>query len=141
MTAAALRPDGLLGAYVWDYDGKMEMMRYFWDAARAIDSSTTDLDEGRRFPMCQPEPLRTLLAAAGLKEVNVEAVDIPTKFANFDEYWNPFLGGQGAAPAYAATLSEERKAQLREHLRLSLPFEPDGSIRLRARAWVAKGRR
>jgi len=139
--AAALRPSGLLGVYVWDYGGRMEMMRYFWEAARHVDPAAADLDESRRFPMCRPEPLRALFGTTGLKEVNVEAVDILTTFANFDEYWNPFLGGQGAAPAYAATLSEERKAQLREHLRLSLPLEPDGSIRLVARAWAAKGRR
>jgi SAM-dependent methyltransferase len=137
----ALRPGGLLGVYVWDYDGKMDMLQYFWDAARSTDPTAADLDEGRRFPMCRPEPLRALLSAAGLQDVAVEAIDISTTFADFDEYWRPFLGGQGAAPAYVATLSEERQAQLREQLRASLPFEPDGSIRLRARAWAAKGRR
>lgn len=139
--AAALRPGGLLGVYVWDYDGKMEMLRYFWDAARSIEPAAVDLDEGRRFPMCQPEPLRALLSGAGLTDVAVEAINISTTFAEFDEYWCPFLGGQGAAPAYAATLSEERKSQLREQLRLNLPIEADGSIRLVARAWGARGRR
>lgn len=27
------RPGGTVAAYVWDYAGKMELMRYFWDAA------------------------------------------------------------------------------------------------------------
>jgi hypothetical protein len=126
---------------VWDYDGKMDMLRYFWDAARSIEPTAADLDEGRRFPMCHPEPLQALLSAAGLRDVAVKAIDVSTTFADFDEYWRPFLGGQGAAPAYAATLSEERTAQLREQLRLSLPIEADGSIRLGARAWAAKGRR
>jgi SAM-dependent methyltransferase len=139
--AAALRPGGLLGVYVWDYDGKMDMMRYFWDAAASIDPAGAELDEGRRFPVCRPEPLRALLSAAGFADVAVEAIDISTTFADFDDYWRPFLGGQGAAPAYVATLSEERTAQLREQLRLRLPFEADGSIRLGARAWAAKGRR
>lgn len=139
--AAALRPGGLLGVYVWDYDGKMDMMRYFWDAARSIEPAAAGLDEGRRFPMCHPEPLQALFSGADLRDVGVEAIDISTTFADFDEYWRPFLGGQGAAPAYAATLSEEHTARLREQLRLSLPIEADGSIRLGARAWGAKGRR
>ena len=27
------RPGGTVAAYVWDYAGKMELTRYFWDAA------------------------------------------------------------------------------------------------------------
>src|SRR6185503_18244160 len=27
------RDNGMICAYVWDYGGKMEMIRYFWDAA------------------------------------------------------------------------------------------------------------
>lgn len=135
----ALRPGGVLGVYVWDYGGKMEMMRYFWDAARHVDPAAGDLDEARRFPLCQPEPLQALLTAAGLEDVAAEAIDVATPFAGFDDYWTPFLGGQGAAPAYAATLSEEQRARIRERLRRSLPFQPDGSIQLIARAWAAKG--
>jgi trans-aconitate methyltransferase len=139
--AAALRPGGLLGVYVWDYGGRMEMIRYFWEAARAVDSAMAGLDEAQRFPMCRPGPLRALLSAAGLAEVAAVAIDIATTFADFDAYWSPFLGGQGAGPAYAATLSQAHRAELREHLQRTLPFEPDGSIRLVARAWAAKGRR
>ena len=35
--ARAVRPEGVVAAYVWDYAGKMELMRYFWDAAVALD--------------------------------------------------------------------------------------------------------
>jgi SAM-dependent methyltransferase len=139
--AAALRPGGVLSVYVWDYGGKMEMMRYFWDAAATVDPAGAGLDEARRFPMCRPEPLRALLSAARLAGVTVEPIDITTTFADFDDYWRPFLGGQGAAPAYAATLTEERRTELREHLRRTVPYQPDGSIRLIARAWAAKGHR
>ena len=139
--AGALRPGGLLGAYVWDYEGKMEMLRFFWDAASYVDPTMADLDEGRRFPMCRPEPLRALISAADLDDVDVEGVEVSTTFAGFDEYWTPFLGGQGAAPAYLATLSEDQRVRIREHLRHTLPFEADDSIRLVARAWAAKGRR
>ena len=48
-----VRPGGIVAGYVWDYAGKMELMRHFWDAAVALDPGSTDLDEGRRFPICQ----------------------------------------------------------------------------------------
>jgi hypothetical protein len=50
-----------------------------------------------------------------------------------------FLGGQGPAPSYVMSLSEEKRVQLRERLRDSLPFAIDGSIPLVARAWAVRG--
>jgi SAM-dependent methyltransferase len=132
---------GVVAAYVWDYAGKMQLMRHFWNAASALDPAAAGLDEGRRFPICKPEPLRELFQAAGLQEVAVRAIDIATDFQDFDDYWSPFLGGQGPAPSYAMSLSEERRAALRERLRTSLPLALDGSIPLVARAWAVRGRR
>ena len=42
-------PGGTIAAYVWDYAGKMELMRHFWDAAVELDPKVRDLDEGVRF--------------------------------------------------------------------------------------------
>jgi SAM-dependent methyltransferase len=134
------RPDGVVAAYVWDYAGGMQLMRRFWDAAADLDPAARELDEGRRFPLCRPEPLRELFTGAGLADVAVEEIVVPTVFADFDDYWTPFLGGTGPAPAYAVLLPEPDRDALRESLRSRLPAEPDGSIRLTARAWSARGR-
>jgi SAM-dependent methyltransferase len=136
--ARVTRPGGTLAAYVWDYAGKMELMRAFWDAAVALDPAAAALDEGLRFPLCRPEALAQLFTSAGLQEVATVALDVPTPFASFDDYWQPFLGGQGPAPAYAMSLDEAAKARLRERLRRSLPARPDGSIALTARAWAVR---
>jgi SAM-dependent methyltransferase len=134
------RPGGTVAAYVWDYAGKMELMRYFWDAAAALDPKAQD--EGPRFAFCQPDPLQALFEQAGLQAVQVQAIDVPTVFRDFDDYWSPFLGGQGPAPAYAMSLSEADRAALRERIRAALP-QPrgDGCIELMARAWAVRGRR
>ncbi|MBI1736035.1 MAG: class I SAM-dependent methyltransferase [Candidatus Rokubacteria bacterium] len=129
---------GIVAVYVWDYAQDMQLMRRFWDAAVELDPAAAELDEARRFPMCQPEPLAELCEQAGLAVVDVRAIDVPTVFRDFDDYWTPFLGGQGPAPGYCMSLSEERRVALREHIRARLPFEPDGSIHLIARAWAAK---
>jgi len=134
-----VRPGGTVAAYVWDYAGEMQLMRWFWDAVAALHSDGPDLDEAHRFPLCRPEPLERLFQAAGLKSVGVRSIDVPTVFRDFDDYWGPFLGGQGAAPSYAMSLSEQRRVALREHLRASILTAADGSIRLIARAWAVRG--
>ena len=119
----------------------MQLIRHFWDAAVTLDPNASDLDEGRRFPICQPDPLKQIFDAAGLRNVEVRPIEISTDFKDFDDYWSPFLGGQGPAPSYAMSLSEEGRAALREQIRASLPIAPDGSIQLVARAWAVKGMR
>jgi hypothetical protein len=117
----------------------MAMLRHFWDAATALAPAAAGLDEGRRFPLCQPEPLRELWSHAGLDVIEVEAIEIPTVFADFDDYWRPFLGGQGPAPGYVMSLPPEHRSALRDLLRTRLPRDPDGSIPLTAKAWAVKG--
>lgn len=132
--------NGTIAAYVWDYAGKMELMRYFWDAAVELDAEAAQLDEGARFPLCRPGALEALFTGAGLTAVDVVAIDIATLFSGFDDYWQPFLGGQGPAPAYAMSLDESARTRLRERVRARVPTEANGSIRLTARAWAIRAR-
>ena len=133
-----LRPGGTVAAYVWDYAAGMEFLRAFWDEATATDGRAAALDEGRRFPLCSPPALRALFEAAGLTQVDTGAVEIETRFADFDDYWEPFLHGTGPAPAFVASLEAPARDELRERLRRRLP-SPGGAIRLRARAWSVRG--
>ncbi|HSR26090.1 MAG TPA: class I SAM-dependent methyltransferase [Candidatus Eisenbacteria bacterium] len=130
---------GTVAAYVWDYADGMGLVRVFWDAAGDLDPRARALDEGARFSLCRPGPLADLFAAA-LGSVQVRAIEVPTLFRDFDDYWLPFLGGQGPAPAYAASLDRPDLDRLRERIRSRLVVEADGSIRLTARAWAASGR-
>jgi len=131
---------GTIAAYVWDYACKMEFMRHFWDVAVAMSSAARTLDEGNRFPLCRPEALERLFRGAGLTDVHVRPIDVPTQFADFDDFWGPFLGGQGPAPSYVMSLDEATRDELRDRLRRRLPVESDGSIALIARAWAIRGR-
>lgn len=133
------KPGGVVGAYVWDYAERMRMLRLFWDAAVAVDPAVADLDEGLRFAVCRPEPLRALFEGAGLAEVVVEPLDLPMVFTSFDDLWRPFLGGQGSAPSYLATLAEDHLAAIADRLRATVPHGPDGSVPLTARAWAVRG--
>jgi SAM-dependent methyltransferase len=139
--ARATRAGGLVAAYVWDYAGGMELIRCFWDAAAALDPSAVELDEGRRFGLCRPEPLAGVFQDAGLVEVRTRPIEVATRFRDFDDYWTPFLGGQGPAPGYATSLRAEQRGALREELRGRLPVAQDGGISLVARAWAVRGSR
>ena len=114
-------------------------MRRFWDAAVALDPPALELDEGRRFSGARPGPLVELFESVGLTQVRVLAIDVPTVFKDFDDYWTPFLGGQAPAPGYCMSLTEERRTALRERIRATIPIKPDGSIHLIARAWAVRG--
>ena len=137
--ARVTRPGGAVAAYVWDYAGRMEFMRVFWDVAAELDLAASELDEGRRFPLCRPDALADLFARAGLARIETRPIDIPTHFRDFDDYWTPFLGGQGPAPSYVMALDVPRRDALRDALRARLPIAADGAIRLVARAWAVRG--
>ena len=140
--ARVLRAPGELALYVWDYAGTMEMMSHFWNAALAVDPNVGELNEARRFLDCRPEALRQMFLNAGsLCAIDTAGIEVPMVFGDFDDYWTPFLGGQGPAPTYCASLSENMRSELRDHLRNSLPIEPDGTISMTAKAWAVRGRK
>ncbi len=143
LTLAELRritvPGGTIAAYVWDYAGHVQFMRYFWDAAVRLDPKARDKDEGIRFPICQPEPLIELFENAGSRDVIVEPIDIPTPFSDFDDYWAPFLSGIAPAPGYCMSLDKEHRERLKNLLRETLPTDAGGRILLAARAWAVRG--
>lgn len=135
------RPGGTVAAYVWDYADGMQFLRFFWDAASSLDPAASELDEGRgRFQLCQPDPLAALFSHAGLADVATTAIEVAHVFASFDDYWLPFLAGQGPAGTYLVGLPREGQDALANELRARLPAAGDGSIRLTARAWAVRGR-
>lgn len=130
---------GTVSACVWDYAGRMDLLRCFWDAAAAVDPAARELDEGERFPVCRPDALADLFRKGGLGEVRCGPIEIPTPFAGFDDYWRSFLGGTGPAPSYVATLDDERRTAMARKLEEALRRRPGGTIALTARAWAVRG--
>ncbi|WP_438853850.1 class I SAM-dependent methyltransferase [Agromyces sp. M3QZ16-3] len=143
--ARVAAPGALVAAYVWDYAEGMQMLRTFWDVAADVDAGSVEFDEARRFPLCRPEPLRQLWSGApgmDLESVRVKSIEIPMVFADFDDLWQPFLGGQGPAPTYLQSTTDATRTAVHDGMREATAWgcRPDGSIMLRARAWVVVGR-
>jgi len=138
--ARVAKPGGAVGLYLWDFDGEMQMLRYFWNAATAIDPGADEADDDERFAICKPDRLAAALRRIGLSDITVRAIDVPTRFCDFDDYWTPFSRGTAPAQKHVQSLSDERRTLLRERLRAMLPTAADGSIPLIARAWAGRGR-
>jgi SAM-dependent methyltransferase len=133
------RRGATIGIYVWDYPGDgLGFVRAFWDAAVALDPAASEFAENRRFPFCTPEGMSDLFVSAGLPPPGCTAIEIPTVFENFDDFWRPFTLGAGPAPGYCASLPEDRLRQLADRLRDTLPSRDDGAIPLKARAWALR---
>lgn len=135
----ACGPGAIVSACVWDYSEGMKFLRIFWDAAAHINRRAVTADEASRFPVCTYANLLELFRDAGLHDVTCAALHIPTLFRDFDDYWRPLTAGIGPAPAFVQTLDPDEQDRLRSTLRSRLPFAPDGSIPMEARAWAIRG--
>jgi SAM-dependent methyltransferase len=131
------RPGGHISAAVWDYGNRMRMLRIFWDAAVALDSSADRLDE-KHMPLCRKGELSELWSRGGLRKVEEVPLEFTMRFASFDDFWSPFLLGQGPAGAYVRHLPKTRVAALRKEVRRRLG-NPSAAFALPARMWAVRG--
>jgi len=133
------RTGGTVVAAVWDYGEGMQMLREFWDTVISLWPDADARDE-RHMPLSRAGELAMLWREAGLLDVSEQALAVPTRFLSFEDYWSPFLGGQGPAGAFVSGLSSEDRERLRTALRRRLLGEgPERSIALEARAWAVRG--
>ena len=130
-----VKSGGRIGATEWDQE--MRMSHLFWDAAVEQDPAAAQYDEGRR--LIGPDALRACYIGAGLQQVELIALDIDLAFKDFDDYSQPFLGGQGPAGPYVKSLAPDRREDLVARLRRRLGPGGDGSIRMVSRTWAVRG--
>lgn len=62
------------------------------------------------------------------------------RFRSFDDYWEPFLAGQGPAGTLVRRLAPDQRIALRDYVKLLLPEgAQQGAFELRGRAWAVRG--
>lgn len=127
------RPGGRVSACVWDHAGRTGPLTAFWEAALRRDPAVTD-ESG--LAGSAPGQLATLLAGAGLREVEERALTVRVDFATFQDWWEPFTLGVGPAGQHVAGLDDPARAELERMLRDELGAGP---FTLRASAWAATG--
>jgi SAM-dependent methyltransferase len=132
--ARVTRPGGVVGACTWDFSGGMKLLGIFWESVRALDpgageSETSAFDEAR---------LDALWRRTGLGDVEVDSLDVSSRYEDFDELWDTFLLGAGPGGQHLISQPPERQAAIREQYRSRLG-EPAGQFELEARAWAVRG--
>ncbi|RZZ81553.1 class I SAM-dependent methyltransferase [Pseudoxanthomonas winnipegensis] len=136
------RPGATVAAAVWDARGGFVAGRMFFDTAAALDPGAAQ-QRARNFtrPMTRPGELATAWREAGLVEVEQTQVGIRMAFADFEDYWSPYLGKDGPGAAYVSGLDAAARARLEAAMRAAyLDGEADGPRAYAALAWAVKGR-
>jgi hypothetical protein len=132
--ARVTRPGGMVAACVWDHAGGRGPLTAFWSAVRELDPAADDESD---LPGVREGHLFSLFTQAGLNPANVTTLTVRVRHASFDDWWRPFTLGVGPAGAYLAALPADRRTELREQCRCSLPRGP---VEVTATAWAVIGR-
>ncbi len=130
-----VRPGGIAAACTWDYGEGMQMLRAFWDVAKALEPDAPD-ESTMRYRTS--EELAELWRGAGFADVQTGSLVVETTYTGFDDFWEPITFGVGPAGAYYKQLGPERQAVLRDQLFDRLG-SPAGPFTLSARAGAARG--
>jgi SAM-dependent methyltransferase len=136
-----VQPGGVVAAAVWDFRGGLVFQRLFWDTAAGLDSDAGAARD-RLFsgPLALPDGLPMLWHDAGLALVERGSITIRMEYADFADYWEPLLGGQGPVGGYVEGLPPERRRLIEERVRAAfLSGAPDGPRSLTATAWAVRG--
>ena len=136
-----VQPGGTIAGAVWDFRGGLVFQRLFWDTAAGLDPAAGAARD-RLFSslLALPDGLPALWREAGLTAIERNSITIRMEYADFADYWEPLLGGQGPVGAYVESLTIERCRQIAERVRAAfLSGAPDGPRSLTATAWAVRG--
>jgi SAM-dependent methyltransferase len=136
------RPGGTVAAALWDFRGGLVFERMLWDVAVGIDPQARVVRD-RRFtsPLALPDRLAQLFRNEALTQVEQQSLTVRTDYADFDDYWQPLLGGQGPVGTYFANLAPDLRARIREAVfDAYCSGAADGPRSLTATAWAVRGK-
>jgi SAM-dependent methyltransferase len=128
------RRGGTVAACVWDHEGDGGPLTVFWRAVAMLDDGAAG-EAG--LAGAREGQLAALFHAAGLSDVEDDALSVVVEHQSLEEWWQPYTLGVGPAGAYVARLAPEQRDELRD---LCARMLPTGPFAVTARAWAARGR-
>jgi len=127
--ARVTRPEGLIGACVWDHAGGGGPLSVFWQAATDVDPNASPEAE---LPGTREGQLADLCSSAGLRDIRSTSITATVQFGSFDAWWEPFTLGVGPAGVYVGQLDDAGRDALRTRCEDLLPPAP---FEVAASAW------
>ena len=133
-----LRPRGVAAACVWDAFAGLPRVRMFWDVIAAIEPAAAGRRADGAFrQVSAPGDLTALFRTAGFTNVVETMLAIRMDFADFEDYWEPMMTGQGTIDEFVKAHGEARlKDAVREAY---LSGAPDGPRSFPAIALAVRG--
>ena len=79
-------------------------------------------------------------SSAELTEIELGSLTIRMDYAEFDDYWDPLLTGQGPVGSYVQGLNPDLRERVKAQVKTAyLSGAPDGPRSLTATAWAVRG--
>ncbi len=133
------RSGGIVAACEWDSGAGMEMFHILRDTLAAVHPQSGAQHSLRQY--AGESELLGLWQACGIEDAEEEALVVPLRFTDFDDFWIPFTEGPSGVLNRLNTLSPALREDFRRKLRHTLlDGKSDGPITLQARAWAVRGR-
>ena len=132
---------GVVAGAIWDFRGGLVYQRIFWDSAAAIDhAAAVARDRLFSHPLAQSSGLVDLWHEADLAEIELGSLTIRMDYADFADYWDPLLAGQGPVGFYVQSLEPDLREKVKAQVEKAyLSGAPDGPRSLTATAWAVRG--
>ena len=132
-------PGGAIAAAVWDSFGGLPHIRMLWDTAAALDHAATSAQALFR-PLNSPGEMADLWRRIGLGKIEETSLVVRAEFSDFEDYWRPFLSGDGPPGQFVTGLSDQARDRLKSYLRRAYESNrPDGPRSFIAAGWACKG--
>lgn len=133
----AVRPGGLVAAYVWDTPAGGSPSAPIVDELQKMQIEVADMPPSAH--VSRIEALHDLWSGAGMADVRTHTIAVQRSFADFDEFWTTMSWLVSVRRAIAA-MSPAGVATLKDRLRSRLGVTGNGSVRYEARANAVTGR-
>lgn len=116
--ARVTQPGGAVATAMWDFSGGFPFLRLFADTAAVVLREGADWrDKHWADPVGTPGRLSAIFEAAGIRNPRERDISIRQEFSGFDDWWEPWLRGQGFVGAFLTGLEAPARTRLEGALR------------------------
>ena len=130
------RPGALVAAYVWDFQRELSPSGPLRSAMRQVGLTVPAIPGT---PASTVGALTGLFAAAGLRDIVSQRIEVASVFGGFAEYWQSQTPSYAPATGVIDQLNEGKRRALIQVLQDALPQAQNGAIRCVATANAIKG--